>query len=499
MRRLIIDVQDGVPLSAGEVRQLVADAERRGWPDVAMLGLCLEIVRCEVERGRPDPQAIAELLERATAEQDLAMTAMALAFGARAAISFERSSPVAADRDLARAAVLLESIADASGDTATAHIECARAYSARDLWELELEHYTAAGTSPRDQDEQLTLLPVVRFNQVETQLNWLMALKELGETGALSYRAAAVGVALVRAQIPTMPASWLLELRIFAQLLAAIAPSAARPEWLAIDAPAEGVYAGHVHLSRALSARDPPAALEQALAAVSSIDAVVFRSAHNLALCVCAEAEQAIAGRQTAGLRYARHLARLRWEARSAALASARSMRQAEQLRSEHTILSQHVYLDDLTQLGNRRALARHLEGLVTQRIGSVAIVAIDVDQFKAVNDSRGHVAGDQTLIRVAEVLRAAVRSGDLAVRVGGDEFLLLLPSTQIDVARQRAQAILAQLGAEPWEQLSPSLCVTVSAGIAAGDPGRHRSILVAADAALYEAKAAGGNTVCVA
>ena len=233
--------------------------------------------------------------------------------------------------------------------------------------------------------------------------------------------------------------------------------------------------------------------------AVAMIDTELDPNAHNLAMCVRAEIEEAIDGRSSARLAYARHLAGLRWQARASALAHARSVRDAERTLSEHSILSQHAFLDDLTQLSNRRALLRHLEGLVSRPTCLAAIVLLDIDDFKAVNDTHGHLVGDRTLVRVGEILRRAVRTDDLAVRLGGDEFLLLLAGTELGVAQDRAEGIVEQVAAVDWQLLSSGLRVTVSAGVAAGDPRDYDTLLVAADVALYGAKRDGGNAVRVA
>src|SRR5450755_3217383 len=89
----------------------------------------------------------------------------------------------------------------------------------------------------------------------------------------------------------------------------------------------------------------------------------------------------------------AKHLSRRRWVARLSSLASMQSLLHAERLRSEHHLLSQHAYPDDITRLGNRRALRRFIDGLVSQGVTAVALVLVDLDHFKDVNHSYGHSA----------------------------------------------------------------------------------------------------------
>lgn len=497
--RLLTAVQDRTQVSDEDVSRMVADADGNGWPEVALLGLVLGVFKAEVDAGRLQDEPIDALLRRASSESNLPMTAMALACRARSAMLSETTPSHQADSDLARAAVLLESIPGPDKLSAMAHNECARACNLRDLWELELEHYAAADLQPYDDDDdEVTRLPALRINMAETQLTWLTALREIGDLEALVARAPAATEAIAQAQIATMPDSWRIDVTIFAQVLAAIAPDAARPKWRALDVPARGMFGGYVHLARALRSTDPVQALAHARVAAAAIDSVINRTAHNLALCVCAEAEQALSGADTAGLTYARHLARLRWHVRQSSLASARAMLQAERLRSEHMILSQHAFLDDLTGLGNRRGLARHLQHLRDGNVESIVVVLIDMDRFKRVNDVHGHASGDATLSRIGEVLRGAVRGGDLAVRLGGDEFLLVLEETSLDVARERAEAILEEIEAQPWDELNSGLQVTASAGIAAGEPHDYDAVARAADTALYRAKSAGANRVAV-
>lgn len=148
---------------------------------------------------------------------------------------------------------------------------------------------------------------------------------------------------------------------------------------------------------------------------------------------------------------------------------------------------------DGLTGLSNRRHFEATLEQL-TGAAGAAAIVIVDVDHFKFVNDSLGHAAGDGVLRAVAEALRTRARDEDLVARLGGDEFAILLA----DADQQRARAIAGHLlGAIRSRTIG--VAVTASAGVAAFDPsteGAGKDALVAADIALYQAKQAGRDRV---
>jgi diguanylate cyclase (GGDEF)-like protein len=259
---------------------------------------------------------------------------------------------------------------------------------------------------------------------------------------------------------------------------------------------AEGPYAGYVHLTRALLAPADKQALARAERALSEIDPADSPQVHLLAMCVAAEIESALANRQTAGLRYARHLAQRRWITHLSALASMQSLLEAERLRAEHNLLSEHAYLDDLTRLGNRRALLRFMDGLPARGVTKVALALLDLDDFKAINDDYGHSVGDESLSRVAAILRGAIREHDLAVRLGGDEFLVLVALDDPRAARRRCETILAEIAGAGWEVVAPGLRVRASLGLACGDANRVEELRLAADAALYRSKAAGGNAV---
>jgi len=163
---------------------------------------------------------------------------------------------------------------------------------------------------------------------------------------------------------------------------------------------------------------------------------------------------------------------------------------------------------DELTGWHNRRYLnARLREELArAQRQGcTVAMLMIDLDELKEINDSCGHLAGDEAIREVAARIEAEVRSSDTAARFGGDEFVVLLPATAPAEARLLAERIRRAVAASPVE-LGPGLLrsVTLSVGVAGLVPTSREAdlkalgerLLAEADAALYRAKTAGRNRV---
>lgn len=157
---------------------------------------------------------------------------------------------------------------------------------------------------------------------------------------------------------------------------------------------------------------------------------------------------------------------------------------------------------DALTGLANRRAVDDFLEPALRSGERLVALI-IDVDHFKRINDTYGHVTGDQVLAQVARAIESCTRAGDLAARYGGEEFLVIVRGASLDVAprigeRYRKAMGSIELPARPDVEKCP---VTVSVGIA-GTPGNTQvsrsTLLAAADKALYQAKLAGRDRVVV-
>jgi diguanylate cyclase (GGDEF)-like protein len=160
--------------------------------------------------------------------------------------------------------------------------------------------------------------------------------------------------------------------------------------------------------------------------------------------------------------------------------------------------LEHRSFTDELTGVANRglfmRLLAQTLNGAERTK-ARTAVLFIDVDNFKAVNDTHGHAAGDAVLVEIARRLRRVVRPNDLVARVGGDEFVILAEDLDDEEAGAVARRVLALCSA-PLSIGGPSVAVSVSVGVTVEDPGAHpQSSVARADTAMYAAKAAGRAT----
>lgn len=156
---------------------------------------------------------------------------------------------------------------------------------------------------------------------------------------------------------------------------------------------------------------------------------------------------------------------------------------------------------DFLTGLFNRRRFQQelaHEAERVSRYGGNGAVLMIDLDNFKDVNDAFGHKAGDDLLKGVAGALKHRIRQTDVVARVGGDEFAMLLPEADADQAQIVANGIVKTLGRQVAVLGEKSIQVTASVGVALFDAHRDSEVLEFADVAMYEAKQAGRNRVVV-
>lgn len=181
---------------------------------------------------------------------------------------------------------------------------------------------------------------------------------------------------------------------------------------------------------------------------------------------------------------------------------------EVDQLRREHAEAREQSLRDSLTASYNRRYLDQRL-GDLTEDPGGLALALVDLDRFKHVNDTHGHLLGDRVLQRVVEVLCDGLPPGAFCARYGGEEFVLVLPDVQPATAVAICEAARRRVEQHPWHALVPALRVTVSIGVT--QQGRGPAVdrdgetaaahpvqvmLNRADELLYAAKQSGRNAV---
>ncbi len=183
-----------------------------------------------------------------------------------------------------------------------------------------------------------------------------------------------------------------------------------------------------------------------------------------------------------------------------------RKKRYADRLRHNVQLSLEMAITDQLTGLHNRRYMSRHLDTLIANAQKSarpISFLIMDIDFFKSVNDTYGHDIGDEVLRDFAGRLSANVRGIDLACRYGGEEFVVVMPDTDIAFASSIAERLRASVEATPFAISRPphKLNVTISIGIAAseGPADTAEALLHRADQALYRAKREGRNRVIAA
>ena len=175
-----------------------------------------------------------------------------------------------------------------------------------------------------------------------------------------------------------------------------------------------------------------------------------------------------------------------------------------DELRRQRDLFEQQSRVDGLTGLANRRRFSAALQDWMRHARASgepLIMLVLDLDHFKAINDGHGHAVGDACLRIFAQTLQNAFPSPDLAARLGGEEFAVLLRSGRLADAVRCADVLRLSLP-EIVSRDGPGIPLQVSVGVARFDPERHLepdALYSEADAALYSAKAQGRNRVCVA
>ncbi|HET7681922.1 MAG TPA: PleD family two-component system response regulator [Xanthobacteraceae bacterium] len=179
-----------------------------------------------------------------------------------------------------------------------------------------------------------------------------------------------------------------------------------------------------------------------------------------------------------------------------------RKKRYTERLRDNVQMSIEMAITDPLTGLYNRRYMESHLGSLLEQAVSRkkpLTVLVLDIDYFKAINDTHGHDAGDEVLREFSFRIKKSIRGIDLACRYGGEEFVVVMPETDLTVATMVAERLRRRIATEPFpiQDGSRSIEVTISIGISAlGREDTAANILKRADAALYRAKRDGRNRV---
>ncbi len=177
--------------------------------------------------------------------------------------------------------------------------------------------------------------------------------------------------------------------------------------------------------------------------------------------------------------------------------------REIEALQIELRQLRGLVHVDHLTGMLNRGGLdlSYKRESARADRANSqLGVALLDIDDFKRLNDRHGHQAGDAALVHIADVIRRTVRPSDVVVRFGGEEFLFLLPDSEINDAARALHRLQSDLNRHPLVFGGADIPLSFSAGVAVRRRGQSRdSVIAAADRALYAAKRAGKQRVMTA
>ncbi len=166
------------------------------------------------------------------------------------------------------------------------------------------------------------------------------------------------------------------------------------------------------------------------------------------------------------------------------------------ELEQENRILFEISSIDGLTKIGNHRTLIERLKAEIADasRAGNPLSIAIfDVDDFKQVNDSKGHVYGDQVLVDVASIMKRSIRETDVAGRYGGEEFMVIFPNTPLSEARKITERIRQAIATHDFVD---GLKITVSGGIGQYKNETTTQFIHSVDASLYKAKRNGKNRI---
>ena len=478
-----------------------AEARSHGWTEVELVLDAAHLIHDLVSpAGNLTPADVTPMCQRAETAGLPALLAVALGIRALAA----GPDAVSLIADASRAVALLDDSSQPPLDRCTGYLVAAAAFNTLRLWELVDDLYTQAHELGQHCEVPATAA-AIGVNRVLTRVEWAAALLENGEPAECQIRLAQAADAVPYALSLKLPPLWRRNVQALDGLARLLAGDCAGGLLHDLEDVRRSLLEdGDVEV---LPLLDSAVALalfwsgdqEAAVAACDRLSMPTSASSGSQSFPSWVRAEVLASTDASVSLQaqaaHAALLGRLRWQSRQAVLVAARTQIRAERWGADHDRLVHAANTDPLTGLQNRRAF----DGWLTQQqpVGPrvTALLLIDVDEFKRVNDGHGHDSGDEVLRHIGRLLLSAVRPGDLAVRHGGDEFAVLITDAGLtpSAAEHRARELLEAIVTADWHDVAPGLAVTASIGMAvtssAGAPLGPGELYRAADRALYAAK----------
>ncbi|WP_426563639.1 GGDEF domain-containing protein [Angustibacter sp. McL0619] len=523
--RRAYDLLEGVQAEdpAGALADVVSAqrvARKRGWNRVDLVLQLVAIVH-DLVHG-PDRRTdgrVEDLLAQARHTSQLAIVACAL--GVRGVLKNAHGDTRQMLEDAANAMVILDDDGLPSQDRATGYTILGAAYNSLRLWELTDELYDLAAEAGR-RDPAPVMRAALAVNPVLIRVEWALALVEVGDEDGARREFARAAEALGPARDTPMPQLWMQVAEGCSSVVDLLTDvHGADPGKVAADVSglrangdreilplleatwllARSRRAG-TRAERRAVARDAAQLGVTTSPSSSSSTYPAWVRANVLTSMTRRHPRASWLGRSRRALAYQAQsdytdlLARSSWESRRAVLAAAHAQIRVARSRAERERLVHAASTDPLTGLSNRRVFEDWLSG--TDPAGSPsALLLVDVDGFKRVNDTYGHAVGDDVLRALAEVLRECEDSGDVLLRLGGDEFAVLVPRNVHPAAmEERTLRIRERVGAYPWDAIADGLEVRVSCGSSIGqlhdpsEPGTARTATYRrADDDLYASK----------